>query len=163
MRKQYLAVNGVPLLQYSLRRLASHPLISQVFVVLAPDDAEFEVFRCGEVSPKVRPLYCGADRRAASVHNGLLAARDAFEADDWVLVHDAARPCLSRNALDRLIREIGGDEVGGLLAIPVANASTARTASPRPSDAKACGRRRRPRCSATARWSMRCVPAAPER
>src|SRR5688572_14954411 len=121
MRKQYLAVNGLPLLQYSLRRLASHALISQVFVVLAPDDAEFEAFRCATVSPKVRPLYCGAEHRAASVYNGLLAVRDALEADDWVLVHDAARPCLSRNALERLIREVGSDEVGGLLAIPVAD------------------------------------------
>jgi 2-C-methyl-D-erythritol 4-phosphate cytidylyltransferase len=121
MRKQYLAVNGLPLLQYSLRRLASHALISQVFVVLAPDDAEFEAFRCAMVSPKVRPLYCGAEHRAASVYNGLLAVRDALEADDWVLVHDAARPCLSRNALERLIREVGSDEVGGLLAIPVAD------------------------------------------
>jgi 2-C-methyl-D-erythritol 4-phosphate cytidylyltransferase len=55
------------------------------------------------------------------VYNGLLAARDAISGDDWVLVHDAARPCLSAAAIDRLIREVGEDEAGGLLAVPVAD------------------------------------------
>jgi 2-C-methyl-D-erythritol 4-phosphate cytidylyltransferase len=66
-------------------------------------------------------LYCGGATRAASVYNGLIAARDAIAGDDWVLVHDAARPCLTAAALDRLIAEIGDDEVGGLLAVPVAD------------------------------------------
>src|SRR6185295_19431135 len=59
--------------------------------------------------------------RAASVLNGLLAAREAIGARDWVLVHDAVRPCLGRAALDRLLAEIGEDDIGGLLALPVAD------------------------------------------
>src|SRR5205085_4383489 len=59
--------------------------------------------------------------RAASVRNALLTARERVSAQDWALVHDAARPCLSAAALARLIDEIGDDAVGGLLAVPVAD------------------------------------------
>jgi 2-C-methyl-D-erythritol 4-phosphate cytidylyltransferase len=67
------------------------------------------------------PLYCGGEVRAASVYNGLLAVNDAVDAEDRVLVHDAARPCLTRAALSRLMDECGDDPAGGLLAIPVAD------------------------------------------
>ena len=59
--------------------------------------------------------------RAASVFNGLLAANDAIDGADWVLVHDAARPCLQAADIDRLIAEVGDSETGGLLAVPVAD------------------------------------------
>jgi 2-C-methyl-D-erythritol 4-phosphate cytidylyltransferase len=55
------------------------------------------------------------------VRNGLAALRGELRDDDWVLVHDAARPCLPKDALRRLLEEIGDDPVGGLLAIPVAD------------------------------------------
>lgn len=119
--KQYLRVNGHPLLYYALRQLAGHPQISQVFCVLAPGDALFRLECAVEFGASVQPLYCGGETRAASVYNGLLAARDAMNGDDWVLVHDAARPCVSAGAIDRLIAEVGNDEAGGLLAIPVAD------------------------------------------
>src|SRR3989337_2576451 len=54
-----------------------------------------------------------------SVDNGVVAAMAAVEADDWMLVHDAARPCLPAKDLDNLMREIEGDDVGGILALPV--------------------------------------------
>ena len=119
--KQYLRVGGHPMLYYALRRLAGHPRISQVFVVLAPGDTHFRLECAREFDSTVRPLYCGGETRSASVYNGLLAARDALEGDDWVLVHDAARPCVSTAAIDRLIAELGDDEVGGLLAVPLAD------------------------------------------
>ena len=119
--KQYLDVAGRPLLYYALRQLTAHPSIAEVFVVLAPEDVHFRTVPRDGLGRDVRALYCGGETRAASVYNGLLAARDAIGADDWVLVHDAARPCLSANALERLIDEIGSDETGGLLAIPVAD------------------------------------------
>jgi 2-C-methyl-D-erythritol 4-phosphate cytidylyltransferase len=119
--KQYLKVGGHPLLYYALRQLAVHPRISQVFVVLAPGDTLFRM-ECGDsLGAGVEPLYCGGETRAASVYNGLLAVRDALGGDDWVLVHDAARPCVSAGAIDRLISEVGEDDVGGLLAIPLAD------------------------------------------
>ena len=119
--KQYLPLAGRPVLYHTLRQLAGHPRIEQVFVVLAPGDAEFRTASWGALEPRIHPLYCGGETRAASVYNGLLAVNDAVAGDDWVLVHDAARPCLSADALERLMREVGEDDDGGLLAIPVAD------------------------------------------
>jgi 2-C-methyl-D-erythritol 4-phosphate cytidylyltransferase len=119
--KQYLEVAGRPLLHYALRALALHPRIEQVFVVLAQGDQRFRHFDWSEFGARVKPLYCGGETRAASVFNGLLAARDVIAAADWVLVHDAARPCLGREEIDRLFGEVGEDETGGLLAVPVAD------------------------------------------
>ena len=119
--KQYLELAGRPLLYHAVRRLAAHPRIERVYVVLAPGDARFAGFDWGAFAGKLEPLYCGGETRAASVFNGLLAANDAIDASDWVLVHDAARPCLGETDLDRLIREVGDDETGGLLAVPVAD------------------------------------------
>jgi len=117
--KQYVEIAGRPLLYYALRVLARHPAIEQVFVVLAPGDEHYRRCDWREFGAKLEPLYCGGALRAASVFNGLLAARDAIGASDWVLVHDAARPCLGREELDRLFAEAGEDETGGLLAVPL--------------------------------------------
>lgn len=119
--KQYLEIAGKPLLYYAVRRLAMHPRIEQVFVVLAPGDPRYARFDWSAFAGKLEPLYCGGETRAASVFNGLLAANDAIDASDWVLVHDAARPCLGKADLDRLIVEVGDDATGGLLAVPVAD------------------------------------------
>ena len=119
--KQYLALAGRPLLYHAVRRLAAHPCIEQVFVVLAQGDHRFAHVDWSAFSGKLEPLYCGGETRAASVFNGLLAACDAIAASDWVLVHDAARPCLGEAELGRLIDELGDDETGGLLAVPVAD------------------------------------------
>ena len=119
--KQYLELAGRPLLYYSLRRLCEHRSIEQVFVVLAQGDSHFTRFDWRRFGLEIEPLYCGGETRAASVFNGLLAAHDAIAASDWVLVHDAARPCLGAAELERLIAELAEDETGGLLAVPVAD------------------------------------------
>lgn len=119
--KQYLEIAGRPLLYYALRALARHSRIEQVFVVLAQGDEHYRRFNWTEFGAKLEPLYCGGATRTASVFNGLVAARDMVGIADWVLVHDAARPCLSEEALERLIAEAGGDAVGGLLAVPVSD------------------------------------------
>jgi 2-C-methyl-D-erythritol 4-phosphate cytidylyltransferase len=119
--KQYLELAGRPLLYHSVARLCSHAGIEQAFVVLAPGDARFRSIDWGPHAGKVQPLYCGGDTRAASVFNGLLAVRDAVAAGDWMLVHDAARPCLGATELDRLMTDLAEDETGGLLAMPAAD------------------------------------------
>lgn len=119
--KQYLEIAGRPLLYYALRTLARHSRIEQVFVVLAQGDAHYRRFDWGEFGAKLEPLYCGGTTRTASVFNGLVAARDMIGATDWVMVHDAARPCLSDEALERLMAEAGGNAAGGLLAVPVSD------------------------------------------
>jgi 2-C-methyl-D-erythritol 4-phosphate cytidylyltransferase len=119
--KQYLEIAGRPLLYHSLRALAGHPRIERLFVVLAQGDDQFRRHDWREFGARLEPLYCGGETRAASVFNGLLAARDSIAASDWVLVHDAARPCLGREELDRLFAELDSDDTGGLLAVPVAD------------------------------------------
>lgn len=118
--KQYIEVAGRPLIEHTLRALAADARIDSIFVVLAPGDTHFRTVSVGGRCT-VEALYCGGETRAASVYNGLVAARDALSGDDWVLVHDAARPCLSAAALARLIAAVGENDAGGLLAIPVAD------------------------------------------
>jgi len=96
------------------------PQVESVFVVLAPGDTEFAKHDWSAFDGRLEPLYCGGEARRDSVYNGLVAARGTVEADDWMLVHDAARPCLPRKDLENLMRETRNDEVGGILALPVA-------------------------------------------
>ena len=119
--KQYALLAGKPMIHHAVHCLCAHPLIEQVFVVLSPGDARFAALDWSACGSKLTALYCGGETRAASVFNGLLAANDAIDGADWVLVHDAARPCLRTADIDRLIAEIGDSEVGGLLAVPVAD------------------------------------------
>ena len=121
--KQYLRLAGKPMIFHTLRILCNSPRLSGIFVVLAPEDEEWHKHDWSEFSDKLVSLPCGGATRAQSVLNGLKAASDGslLGDDDWVLVHDAARPCLTQTQLDRLLDELCDDEVGGLLAIPVAD------------------------------------------
>ncbi|HEU0187346.1 MAG TPA: 2-C-methyl-D-erythritol 4-phosphate cytidylyltransferase [Gallionellaceae bacterium] len=117
--KQYLPLAGRPLIHYALTALCAHPDISTVFVVLSPGDEQFHRYDWSHCGDKLQPLYCGGPTRAESVLNGLMASE--LEPDDWVLVHDAARPCLTQALLTRLIGELRNDPVGGILAAPLAD------------------------------------------
>jgi 2-C-methyl-D-erythritol 4-phosphate cytidylyltransferase len=117
--KQYLALAGRPLLYHTLQQLCACDEIERVFDVLAAGDSFFAQQDWQPFADRIEPLYCGGAVRAASVFNGLLAVRDLLAADDWVLVHDAVRPCLPVEALRRLIDTLRDDAVGGLLALPV--------------------------------------------
>jgi len=117
--KQYLPLAGRPLLYHTLRQLCACADIERVFVVLSAGDAFFAQQDWQPFADRIEPLYCGGAVRAASVFNGLLAVRDMLATEDWVLVHDAVRPCLPVDALQRLIDTLRDDAVGGLLALPV--------------------------------------------
>lgn len=119
--KQYAPLSGRPLITHALQTLCTHPRIEQVLVVLAPADREFAALDWSGLGDKLVPLYCGGETRAASVFNGLLAANDAIDGNDWVMVHDAARPGLTAADIDRLISAVGDSDVGGLLALPAAD------------------------------------------
>ncbi len=121
MPKQYAMLAGKPMIHHAVHRLCAHSHIEQVFVVLSPGDTQFVALDWSACGKKLTALYCGGETRAASVFNGLLAANNAIDGADWVLVHDAARPCLRAADIDRLITEIGDSDVGGLLAVPVAD------------------------------------------
>jgi 2-C-methyl-D-erythritol 4-phosphate cytidylyltransferase len=117
--KQYLPLAGQPMIAHALATLCACEQISTVFVVLSPEDRQFQQYDLSRLGDKLQPLYCGGATRAESVLNGLLAAD--IDADDWLLVHDAARPCLTQAHLHKLISELKNDTVGGLLAVPVAD------------------------------------------
>ena len=119
--KQYHLLAGRPMIRHALETLCASTRIQRVFVVLAEGDDIWERFDWSELGVKLSVLRCGGATRADSVLNGLLAISAAVKPDDWVLVHDAARPCLSSAQLDRLIEQVGHDEVGGILAVPVAD------------------------------------------
>ena len=119
--KQYSRLAGKPMLRHSVESLLAAAEVQTVFVVLAPGDEEFRKIDWKGIDARVAPLYCGGASRRDSVLNGLVAAASAVDPDDWMLVHDAARPCLGPAELRRLIDAVGGDEVGGILAIPVAD------------------------------------------
>jgi 2-C-methyl-D-erythritol 4-phosphate cytidylyltransferase len=118
--KQYLPLAGRPMLWHAVRAVCVPP-VETVFVVLARDDREFAAQDWSAFAGRLEPLYCGGESRRDSVYNGLVAAMADLETDDWVLVHDAARPCLPRKDLDSLVRETRDDAVGGILALPVAD------------------------------------------
>jgi 2-C-methyl-D-erythritol 4-phosphate cytidylyltransferase len=123
--KQYLPLAGQPMLWHAVRALCV-PQVAAVFVVLAAHDEQFARQDWEAFGAKLHPLYCGGETRRDSVFNGLVAVRDSVNADDWVLVHDAARPCLPLADLRRLMDEGAADTVGAILALPVAD--TVKTA-----------------------------------
>ncbi|MDO8958658.1 MAG: 2-C-methyl-D-erythritol 4-phosphate cytidylyltransferase [Rhodocyclaceae bacterium] len=119
--KQYQPLLGQPLIRHALQVLTAVPAILRVFVVLAPDDTRWDSFDWSDLAPRLTVLRCGGATRAASVANGLKAMADVALADDWVLVHDAARACLTPAHVEKLLAEVGDDPVGGLLAVPLAD------------------------------------------
>lgn len=119
--KQYLPLLGRPLIWHALKTLASVAAIERVFIVLSPDDARWDTHDWTEFADRMIVLRCGGATRAESVTNGLRAMQEEVTASDWVLVHDAARCCLTPAHVEKLIAEVGADPVGGLLAAPVAD------------------------------------------
>jgi 2-C-methyl-D-erythritol 4-phosphate cytidylyltransferase len=119
--KQYLNLLARPLIYHALAALVGCPEIERVWVVLSPDDDEWDRHDWSGLGHKLETLRCGGATRADSVGNGLKAAAMVAAEDDWVLVHDAARPCLSKEMLGALFAELADDAVGGILAVPVAD------------------------------------------
>ncbi len=120
--KQYLDVAGRPLIAHTLDALLAHSSIAGVMVVLAGDDDRWgDFFAHATVSIEGKPLMTctGGAERADSVLAGLDALPESVRADEFVLVHDAARPNLSHGDLDRLLEVGMGDPVGAILAAPV--------------------------------------------
>jgi 2-C-methyl-D-erythritol 4-phosphate cytidylyltransferase len=115
--KQYLSVAGRTLIEHSLRALLGHPDVDGVVVALSPDDPYWAGWR--EMEGK--PIYTcmGGAERADSVLAALQALPATVSDDQWVLVHDAARPCLRGVDLSRLLAIGQSDPIGAILAVPV--------------------------------------------
>lgn len=115
--KQYLEVGGQPLLAHTLQVLLAHPAVQGAVVVLAGDDVHWPGWQSIGDKPIVTCL--GGAERADSVLAGLAALPESVRADDFVLVHDAARPNLRGEDLDQLLNRGRNDPVGAILATPV--------------------------------------------
>lgn len=117
--KQYAPLLGSPLLGWTLRALLAEESLAGIVVALADGDEHWPGL---DESHHARILTCrGGLRRELSVANALAALAERAADTDWVLVHDAARPCLRHDDLQALFSELAADPVGGLLAIPVSD------------------------------------------
>ena len=115
--KQYLQLAGKSIIEHTLACFLDHPQLRAVVVSLAIDDPYWPSLGCAN-DPRIHRADGGAER-ADSVLSGLLRLSElGAQEQDWVLVHDAARPNLARSDLDLLLSELADDPVGGLLAVP---------------------------------------------
>jgi 2-C-methyl-D-erythritol 4-phosphate cytidylyltransferase len=117
MLKQYLPVCGKPVLAHSIKVFQFHPMVSSTTVVLAEDDQWFES-AVGLLAANVNTVT-GGETRAQSVRNGLKYIADNYSSTDWVLVHDAARPCLSPSRLEKFLEQGLESAHGAILAMPI--------------------------------------------
>lgn len=115
--KQYLSIAGRTLIEWAVAPFLRHPACTGIVVALAADDAYWERTSLRGDARIVTTV--GGGERADSVFAGLNRLKASAHAEDWVLVHDAARPCLGDEDLAMLVECLREDAVGGLLAAPV--------------------------------------------
>lgn len=127
--KQYLQLAGATVLEHALASFIDHPRVAGIAVALAEDDAQWSALKCAR-HPSVWRTS-GGEHRMHSVLNGLNALAGRAEEQDWAVVHDAARPCLSRADFDRLLDALQAEPVGGLFALPVSDTVKRADASQR--------------------------------
>lgn len=116
--KQYLLLCGKPILRHAIDTFEAMPQIASISIVISADDAYWQpelLHGCR----KTRVYACGGSTRAESVLNGLNQL--SLKASDWILVHDAARPGIDAHMLKRLMDEVQAPDVGGILALPLAD------------------------------------------
>lgn len=115
--KQYLLLDQQPVIFHTLQRLVSHPLIEGVVIALSANDPYWPTLDL----PADWPIHTtvGGDQRAQSVSNALQFLKTLTDSDPWVLVHDAARPCIRHSDIDTLIHQLVEDPVGGILGVPL--------------------------------------------
>ena len=114
--KQYLTIDGRTILEYSLSRLLELPCIKGTVVCIHAEDARWPNLRIQH--RKLLGATTGGDTRAESVMNGLCFLQNLGSPNDWVLVHDGVRPCVTRDNIQTLVDEVRL-EIGGLLAVPI--------------------------------------------
>ena len=116
--KQYIPLAGKPIISHTIQTFFLHARIASIHVALSEDDMFWRDLPLDPAS-KLKLHYTGGESRSETVLNTLLSIQAAD--DDWVLVHDAARPGLTTDLLDSLLNTLEHDAVGGLLALPVAD------------------------------------------
>ncbi len=121
--KQYLDIDGHPLIFHTLKALSRVSRIDTISVVLSPDDNHWQNYLADWllVGGKLSTAMVGGNSRGETIANGLnaLAVSLSIDANDWIMVHDAARPCIRAELIEQFIDELENDRVGGLLALPL--------------------------------------------
>ncbi len=117
--KQYLTLKGKTILEHTLERLLQLPGLSGIVLVVNPADQHWRTLPVAS-HPKVQVVEGGRER-CDSVLNGLYALEEHLQPLDWVLVHDAARPCVDLRDIEALIDELQEHLVGGILGVPVSD------------------------------------------
>ncbi|MFK8068124.1 MAG: 2-C-methyl-D-erythritol 4-phosphate cytidylyltransferase [Gammaproteobacteria bacterium] len=115
--KQYLKIAEKTVLEHTLNCFIQHPKISGIVVVISTEDKAWNDLNI--IADKTLITARGGAERCDSVRSGLQSLEKIADQKDWVLVHDAARPCLRPEDIDKLINEASDHHVGGLLASPV--------------------------------------------
>lgn len=118
--KQYLPINGKPMITYSIQTFFACARIATINLALNSEDFFWRSLALDDDS-RLNLHYTGGETRAQTVLNTLDAMRPSVDEDDWVLVHDAARPGLTDQMLNKLLDTLENDAVGGLLALPLAD------------------------------------------
>jgi 2-C-methyl-D-erythritol 4-phosphate cytidylyltransferase len=117
--KQYLKINGKTILEHTLEKFCQHTVIEGIIVVIADNDIYWPKLAIAS-HPKIKHVVGGIER-CDSVLNGLQMLSSMAEPDDWVMVHDAARPCVRKEDINHLIEIVADHPIGGILALPVSD------------------------------------------
>ena len=115
--KQYLSLNGRTVIEHTLQTLLDNPKIEGVYLAISADDTFWGETAIAS-SQKIVTVDGGAER-CHSVLNSLKLLQETADPEDWVLVHDAARPCLRQDDISLLMESLAEHPVGGLLGVPV--------------------------------------------
>lgn len=118
--KQYLPLCGKPTISHSIQTFFSCHRVASIHLALSPEDYFWRNLTL-DTNSRLHLHYTGGDSRSETVKNTLEAIRTQVEDDDWILVHDAARPGLTISLLNDLLNKLHDDPVGGLLALPLAD------------------------------------------
>lgn len=118
--KQYLPLAGKTVLEWTLQRLLKVPQVKGIVVAVRGDDQHWVELALSEKYPQLT-VVAGGDERHLSVLNALNALETLADVDEWVLVHDAARPCINLQDISALRHTLQSHAVGGILATPVSD------------------------------------------
>jgi 2-C-methyl-D-erythritol 4-phosphate cytidylyltransferase len=115
--KQYLELGGRAVIDHTIERLLLHPSLDGLYLAISDEDSRWADTEFA-AHPDLVTVPGGAER-CYSVFNALQQLLQRASTDDWVLVHDAARPCVRRSDIDHLIAILNNHDTGGLLGMPV--------------------------------------------
>ena len=114
--KQYVSVNGKTIVEHTIDNFIGRKEIENICIAISESDKHWPALPISKNKKIITTI--GGSERYESVYNALCALKDKANDDDWVLVHDAVRPCLKKSIIDRLITDISSNDVGGILALP---------------------------------------------